>query len=132
MKAKTKSLRLTKQGDLPEEHEANQVKRWRLVSSLFFVVMGSIGVVGLATGLFSFQWWALLLYLPALFLGERVVRSYAQTNTLISDDVQDALGWSGISFAIATTLLFSLNWLLALPILGLAWGSIHLLVRHTE
>ena len=132
MEAKTKSLRLTKEGDLPEEHEANQVKRWRFVSGLFFVVMGSIGVASLATGLFSFQWWALLLYLPALFLGEHIIRRYAQTNSLISNNVQDALGWSGISFALATILLFNLNWLLTLPILGLVWGSIHLLVRHTE
>lgn len=132
METKAKSLRLTKEGDLPEKHEANQVKRWRFVSSLFFVTLGSIGIISISTGLFSFQWWALLLYLPAFFLGERVIRAYAQTRTLSADSVQDALGWSGISFALATTLLFNLNWLFALLILGLVWGSTHILVRNIE
>ena len=132
METKAKSITLTKEGDLPEEHEANQVKRWRFVSSLFFVVLGSIGVASLSTGLFSFQWWALLLYLPAFFLGERVIRNYAQTKTFASQATQDNLGWSGISFALATTLLFNLNMLFSLPLLALTWGGTHMLVRNSE
>lgn len=132
MKTKAKSLRLTKEGDLPEEHEANQVKRWRFVSSVFFVVLGSVGVASILTGLFSFQWWALFLYLPAFLLGERIIRTHAQTHTLNTVSVQDNLGWSGISFSIATVLLFNLNWFLLLPILGLTWAGIHWLVHYAE
>lgn len=132
MDTKAKSLVLTKEGDLPEEHEANQVMRWRLASGSFFVLMGSFGVSSVITKLFAFNWWALLLFLPAMVLGERVIRTYAQTKTLTTKPTQDMLGWAGIFFAIATTLLFGLNWLYVLPVLLFAWGAIHFLVSYAE
>ena len=132
MDTKAKSLMLTKEGDLPEEHEANQVMRWRLVSGSFLVVLGSVGVASVVTKLFAFNWWALLLFLPTLYIGERVIRTYAQTKTLTAKTTQDMLGWAGIIFAIATGLLFGLNWLYLLPVLLLAWGATHLLVSHAE
>lgn len=132
MDTRAKSLLLTKEGDLPEEHEANQVARWRFVSGAFFVVLGSVGVASAVTKLFAFNWWALLLFLPAIFIGERVIRTYAQTKTLTAKTTQDMLGWAGITFAIATVLLFGLNWLYVLPVLVLAWGATHLLVSYTE
>jgi cation transport ATPase len=132
MDTKAKSLMLTKEGDLPEEHEANQAMRWRLVSGSFFVGLGSLGVVSVVTKLFAFNWWALLLFLPVMFLGERVIRTYAHTKTFTEKATQDILGWAGIIFAIATTLLFNLNWLYLLPVLLLAWGATHMLVSHAE